>query len=181
MGMSCEIQALSSGQIKAICDAPDLASEIAFAHSDGKAETLLDEPLREQLNLDKSWDLLRFLMNKAGGQDGPDRTDWSSELLMSDEDLDAEDIDMGYGPPYLRSIAETKKFAGFLQSLTLDQLLSYWNLQEMLKKEVYLIAKNVSADEERSLREYASSYYPDLRDYVLKAAAAECCLLLWIS
>jgi hypothetical protein len=182
MGMECEIQALSSGQIAALYDDADLVSEIAFAHSDGKADTLLDEPLREPLILDKSWDLLRFLMIKAGGGDeSPDRQDWSNELLVSDEDLDLGDIDMGFGPPYLRSIAETKQFAGFLQSLTLDQLLSHWNYEAMLKERVYLISEPFDADEDRGLREYASSHYPALRDYVLKAAAEDCGLLLWLS
>jgi hypothetical protein len=181
MGMVCEIQALSSGQIAALYENADLPSEIAFAHSNGTAETLLDEPLRKQVDLDKSWDLLRFLMIQAGGDDdSPDRKDWSSELLLSDEDLDLGDIDMGFGPPYLRSIAETKKFAGFLQSLTMDQLLSHWNHEEMLKRRVYLISDRFAADEDRKLREYASSYYPILRDYVVKAAAEDCGLLLWI-
>ncbi len=185
MGMQGELQALTSRQVEALRANPDMVSDIPFAHSDGNAETLFDEPLRESLDLENSWDILRFLMNKAGGQDGPDRKDWSSELLCADEDLGAEDIDMGYGPPYLRSIEETKKFASFLQSVDLDRLLSHLNCPGMLKEKIYGVYPARNPDEEkvqeRGLREYASGYFPLLRDYVVKAAAAECALLLWIS
>ncbi|GAB2176464.1 DUF1877 family protein [Dongia sp. agr-C8] len=183
MGMVCELQALSARQIAALCDDPAMAEDVIFGPPEAGSATLADEPLREQLSLDKCWDLLRFMMNKAGGQDVPDRKDWSSELLLSDEDADLE-VDAGYGPPYLRSIAETKKFADFLQSLTVEQLLSHWNTSEMLKAKIYLVSeeKSPEAQEEndRRMREYAGSYYPELRDYVLKAAAADCGLLLWI-
>lgn len=184
MGMVCELQALSGRQIEALCDDPELASDVIFGPPEGESAMLADEPLREQLYLDKCWDLLRFMMNKAGGQDVPDRTDWSSELLCADEDADFEEVDAGYGPPYLRSIAETKKFADFLRDLTVDQLLSHWNTQEMLKERIYLVSEEKSPDEQeqrdRELREYAASYYPSLRDYVLKAATDQCGLLLWI-
>ena len=184
MGMVFEIQALSARQIAAICDDPELASDVVFGPEEGESTMLADEPLREQLNLDKCWDLLRFMMNKAGGQDVPNRQDWSSELLFGDEEADMEEVDTGYGPPYLRSIAETKKFADFLQGLTLDRLLSHWNTQEMLNQDIYLVDQQKTPDKQdesdRDLREYAASHYPSLRDYVMKAAADQCGLLLWI-
>jgi hypothetical protein len=184
MGMVCEIQALSASQIAALCGDPELASDVIFGPPEGEPAMLADEPLREQFYMDKCWDLLRFMMNRAGGQDGSARTDWSSELLVADEDADMEGVDAGYGPPYLRSIGETKKFADFLQGLTLDHLLSHWNTQEMLKERIYLVSEEKSPDQQaerdRELREYAASYYPSLRDYVLKAAAENCGLMLWI-
>jgi hypothetical protein len=184
MGMVCELQALSARQIAALCEDPGLAEDVIFGPPEGESATLGDEPLREQLSLDKCWDLLRFMMNKAGGQDVPDRTDWSSELLVGDEDADLEEVDAGYGQPYLRSIAETKKFADFLQGLTVEQLLSHWNTPEMLKGQTYLVSEEKSpeaqAESDRRMREYAGSYYPELRDYVMKAAADQCGLLLWI-
>lgn len=184
MGMVCELQALSARQIAALCDDPEQASDVIFGPPEGESAMLADEPLRDRLDIDKCWDLLRFMMNKAGGQDVPNREDWSSELLFGDEDADLEEVDAGYGPPYLRSITETKKFAEFLQRMTVDQLLSHWNTQEMLKEQIYLVSEEKSSDEQeqrdRELREYAASYYPNLRDYVLKAAADQCGLLLWI-
>jgi len=186
MGMACELQVLTARQVEALKANPQLVYDVISAHSDGTAETLFDEPLPKELYLDKCWDILRFLMKKAGGQDGPNRKDWSSERLFGDEELSAdEELDTGYGVPYLRSIKETKKFADFLQQLTMDQLLSHLNYQVMMGARVYGIASAQDPNEEKQeidgAREYASDYYPDLRDYVLKAAAAECALLLWIS
>lgn len=187
MGMVCEIQALSARQIAALCEDPSLAEDVIFGSDEKEGEQtamLAEEPLREQLYLDKCWDLLRFMMNKAGGQDVPDRQDWSSELLVSDEDAELGEVDAGYGPPYLRSIIETTQLADFLRALTVDQLLSHWNTQEMLKTRVYLVYEEKTPEEQEQraddLRRYAASYYPSLRDYVLKAAADQCGLLLWI-
>jgi hypothetical protein len=179
MGMACDIQALTAGQIAALRADPDLALEIGMAHHDKKAETLLDEPLCEVLYLDKCWDILRFLLLRAGREtDRHDRKDWSSELLYGEEIGEST----GYGEPCLRDIADTQEFAAFLQPLTLERLLSHFNCQEMLDENVYIVSESdvSDAEGERNLREYASHYFVHLREYALKAAASQCGLLLTI-
>ena len=179
MGMVCVIQALTERQIAALRAKPRLTLDVISAHYDKKAETLFDEPLCEQLDLDKCWDILRFLLLSAAGEiDSPDRNDWSSELLFRK----SIGQNTGYGRPYLRSIAETQEFAAFLHPLTLDQLLSHFNCQEMLEEKVYGVWRHDVGNEkrEREIRKYASFYYPELRDYVVKAAASQCGLLLAI-
>jgi hypothetical protein len=199
MGISCQIRALTEGQIDVLFDHPDRVWDIAYNHdddsedsedddkegededSDGGGEplaTLLDEPLLEDLWLDKSWAILRFLLRKADPRSSADLHDFgnpSSDLLWG-ETVGDEPAD--YYGPYLRSIEDTQAFAAFLQPLNLDQLLSHFDWKEMRKSRVYLVSDD---EEEEGLREYAGENFLALREYVLKAAASGCGLLLWVS
>jgi hypothetical protein len=209
MGMSCQIRALTEGQIDVLFDHPDRVWDIAYneddafgSHddedndnddsedddkdgededSDGGGEplaSLLDEPLLEDLWLDKSWAILQFLLRKAAGHSPADIHDFgnpASDLLWG-ETVGDEPAD--YYGPLLRSIEDTESFAAFLQPLNLDQLLSHFDWKEMRKSKVYLVWDD---EEEEGLREYAGENFLALREYVLKAATSRCGLLLWVS
>ncbi len=210
MGMACEIRALTERQIEVLLANPDRVWDVAFGddevedeyeddetdetdetdedkdddEADGneheKIEALLGEPLREELYLDKSWHVLHFLLRRAAGRAPRDNSDDSSSDLIFGELIGDEPAD--YYGPYLRSVEETRQFADFLRSLTLDQLMSHFNWQEMQKAEVYLVWKEVvDAEEERDLREYAGGYFEALREYVVKAAESRCGLLLIVN
>jgi hypothetical protein len=179
MGMSCAIQALTASQIEALYEDPSVTWDVFSAHVDGEAETMFDEPLCQDLSLDKSWAIVRFLLLKAAGWSSHrDNIDPSTELLYGDEVGDQGDY---YGP-YLRDIKETRAFAKFLRPLTLDKVMSHFDWQEMRKESVYLVG-NDQADEEvqRELREYAGEYFRLLREYVLKAADSGCGLFVWVN
>jgi hypothetical protein len=204
MGMSCQIRALTEGQIDVLFDHPNRVWDFAYNEdnafaSDDEDEdededdddddddreplaTLLSEPLPEDLWVDKSWAILQFLLRKAAGRPPAninDLGDPSSELLWG-ETVGDEPAD--YYGPLLRSIEETQQFAAFLQPLTSDQLLSHFDWQEMRKSKVYLVWED-DADEKRirGLREYAVENFVALREYVLKAASLRCGLLLWVN
>lgn len=204
MGMACELLALTPGQMDAICDSYKLAHKVVFGDYDededededkdkdkdederedeGPAK-LAGEPLRERLYIDKCWGLLRFMLNKAGGQ-GDSKGDWTGDILFADMAGAITEIDAGYGfPPYLRSVEATREFADFLSTLTVEQLLSHWDTEEMLKDRVYLVYKEGDParqeEADRDLRGYAASHFPDFRAYVMQAAAAGCGLLISI-
>jgi hypothetical protein len=193
MGMSCTIRALTEGQIEAVFANPDRVWDVAYNDEEDWDESddaddsdnepiaiLLGEPLLEELDLDKSWAILRFLLLKAAGQPLTyDRDDFSSELLHGDG---VGDEPADYVGPCLRSVEDTQEFAAFLQPLTVDQLLSHFDWQAMRKADIYLVWDDDADEEEmRGLREYAAQNFVALREYVLKAAASQCGLLLWVN
>jgi hypothetical protein len=194
MGMACEIRALTERQIEALLANPARVWDVAFGDEDDdeeddereedldeeedeeRIEALLGEPLREELYLDKSWDILRYLLRKSAGHRFRDDGHPPSELIYGE--LLAEPEIHG---PHLRRVKETRDFADFLRPLTEDRLLELFNWQEMSKADVYLIAGDPGPREEQELREYAAQHFQALREYVLNAADSHCGLLLWVA
>jgi hypothetical protein len=171
MSMLCQLLALTPRQVETLQADPDLAEEIAFADGDeaGDLQPIFDEPLAARLELEHSWDVLRVLldaMDVAG-------TDRPAKALIFGE---AMGEDVGYGPARLRTAAETEQFARFLQSVELDHLLSRMSYAEIAKHEIYRLPQT-----EERLRAVVSAYFPSLRDYVARAAAAKQGLLVWLS
>jgi len=137
--------------------------------------TVFDEPVRKSLELMKSWAMLRFLMMKFE----VDNTEIPANGLLEGELIGDE---VGYGSASLRDAAETERFARFLQSVDLDRLLSRVNYREMLAQKLYAFPYGDKPDAfyEAEVREDLTEYYPQLRDYVAKAAAAKHGLLVWL-
>jgi hypothetical protein len=159
---------------------PSAAFSVAIGlHSQETKEKLFDEPLAENLDLDKSWAVLRFLLLKAGVQAGRSEDDWSIELLYGE--IIGEPAD--YAGPHLRDIEETQAFAAFIEPLTVEQLMPLFDAEEMWEEDVYLVEEDTLEDEGAlgELREYAAENYAALREYILKAAASRCGLLLVVS
>jgi len=172
--MACWIQAITEQQMEALIADPSLTQKVFEAHSDGTAEKLFGEPLCEELDLDKSWAIINYLLIGGADMSGSDEELISGEAIGEQGDY--------YGP-YLRDIADTQKFAAHLQSMTWDRLLLDFDCQKMLEYGVYLVWEDEIGDEEceRDLREYVSGHYQSLREYVLRAAASQCDLLLWVN
>jgi hypothetical protein len=101
----------------------------------------------------------------------------SDEELISGEAIGKQG---DYYGPYLRDIADTKVFAAHLRSMTLDKLMLHFDCQNMLEDGAYLVEEDDVGDE-RDLREYVSQHYPALREYVLRAAASQSGLLIWVN
>jgi len=130
--------------------------------------TVFDEPVRKTLELQKSWDFLQVLLAKFEVAD----TKLPANSLLGGEPIGD---DVGYGEANLRTAAETEQFARFLQSVDLDRLLSQVNFEELKARKLYAFP-----EDDAELREILAYYYPPLRDYVTKAAAAKHGLLVWL-
>ncbi len=178
MAMTCMIRALTADQIDVLFDNPDLVFDVAIDMQDDDTAELLGEPLFEVHRLDKAWDILRFLLIKAGKQAGRSVDDRAIELLWGE--IIGEPAD--FAGPHLREIDDTQEFARFIEPVSADRLISLFDAEELQKERVYLMGReDVGEEDERELREYVHGHYVSLRDYVLKAAAAECGLLLVVN
>ncbi len=137
---------------------------------DGSTKTAATgRPKGKVLDLHKSWHLLHYLFTGSAGETAP-----PGGLLLSGGKEIGEDL--GYGPARLLKPSETKIFAAFLATLSLDQLNQRLDLNQMAKLELYAVSPN--ADE---LQEEIALYFPKLKDYVEKAAARGDGLLIWLS
>jgi hypothetical protein len=142
-----------------------------------KARGRLDEagPLEEALSLEKSWHMLHYLFT---GHVDP----WQApgNALLTGEAL-GEDV--GYGPPRLHGEEETLGFAHFLGTVDLAQLQERVNFREMSGIGVYAMpmGRGSEAEFEAMLRMEVASYFPRLRDYVVKMAEKQNGLLMWVS
>ncbi len=132
-------------------------------------------PLEDALSLEKSWHMLHYLFT---GHVDP----WNDpgDALLTGEGLGE---DFGYGPARLHSKKETLDFASFLQTLDLIRLQERVNYREMLRIGIYAMpmGPGSEAEFEAMLRAEVTSYFPRLRDYVVKMAEKQNGLLVWLS
>jgi len=173
MSMLCFLQILSPKQIEAVRGDEDLTQTITEAGYDEDSQPIADEPLAKWLELDHSWDIMRQLLLKFSVDDTEDWADILGGETIGD--------DVGYGEASLRDPAETEQFNRVLQSVDLDRLLSALNYREFLEMKLYGFPDGSEPDAVEEIREEMGTYYPALRDYVAKAAAAKHGLLIWLA
>jgi hypothetical protein len=132
-------------------------------------------PLEEALGLDKSWHMLHYLFTGH-----VDLASAPGDALMTGEEL-GEDV--GYGPARLQGEKETLDFARFLKTVDLARLQERVNYREMLRIGVYQMPRGPASDAqlEAQLRAEVASYFPRLRDYVVRTADKQNGLLIWVS
>ncbi|WP_395017307.1 DUF1877 family protein [Dongia sp.] len=177
--MVFEMQAVTARQIEAMHKDPRLADAVfALSAYDKNPKQPFDEPLSERLDLDKSWAILNFLFDRAAPPFNSTAPAYSCDLLSGASIGEPKD----YGPLGLWDVEDTKELAAYLKGVTWEQLLAHFDSQEMWEADTYMVEAEDIGDEigERELREYASSNFQALRNYVLKAAEAGNGLLAWV-
>lgn len=210
MSMICWVQVLSPDHIAALRRTPSLASDLARVAQDdqqrgrlavaisrmpvdkraaaealyraseernAEARTRLERigPFEPPLDLEKSWHILHYLFTGH-----VDASRAPGDALLTGEEL-GEDV--GYGPARLHDDRETSEFARFLETLKAAELQQRVNYREMSRIGVYSMpmGRDSDAEYEGELRAEVASYFPRLRDYVVKAAKQQDGLLIWLS
>jgi Domain of unknown function (DUF1877) len=132
-------------------------------------------PFEQALDLEKSWHILHYLFT---GQ--VDDAQAPGDALLTGEELGD---DVGYGPPRLHDENETRDFARFLSALDVARLQERLNYREMLGARVYSMPMGPRSDAEfeAELRAEVRVYFPRLREYVVRMAAKQDGLLIWLS
>jgi hypothetical protein len=130
-------------------------------------------PFEQTLNLAKSWHILHYVFTGL-----VDDTKAPGDALLTGEPLGA---DVGYGPARLHDSRETQDFARYLTSLSrLQERVHY---REMSRIGVYSMPMGPGSDAEHEaeLRAEVTSYFPQLREYVVRMAEKQNGLLIWLS
>jgi hypothetical protein len=159
--------------------APDLASLMgalgALAGRGGAGRTAPPEAAADRppiVDLHKSWHMFHFLFTgRAEGGTPP-----ASLLLDGGEEVGE---DLGYGPARLLDPAATAALAGFVATLTVEELKGRLDGPRMAALSIY-----PAFDATDAADEYADDidhYFPQLRDHLAAAVAAREATLVWLS
>jgi hypothetical protein len=124
------------------------------------------------VDLHKSWHMFHFLFTgRAAGGMPP-----ASLLLDGGEEVGE---DLGYGPPRLLDPAATAALAGFVGTLTVEELKGRLDGPRMAALSIYPAFDAADAADEYA--DDIAHYFPQLRDHLAAAAAAGEAALLWLS
>lgn len=120
----------------------------------------------DALELDKAWHVLHYAFTESAWA-GPQP---AATLLSGGREVGD---DLGYGPARALSPKETQAFAQFLAAQSEASLARKLNVPKMQGLDIYC------ADEDSE--EDLNHYFPQLKSYVLDAAAKGQGLLIWMS
>lgn len=124
----------------------------------------------QQLDLDKSWDALNFLISNVNLHDiDMDNPPANTHPIFGAHDIHPE-WDFGYGPPRYLTIDEAKAANTVLQSISTEDLISRVNFKQMTEEGVY---PNVWDQEADSLKEFIAESYTNLCNFYQQAAEAD--------
>ena len=135
---------------------------------------VLDPEEGKEMDVDKSWHAIHFLLNGTG-----EETHFPEGFLLSGGEW-VGDVDLGYGPGRMFAPAEVKKVATLLEQHPVDRLCERFDGRRMDKEDVYpRIWDRLAADEDNTA--YVATYYASLRDFVDSASEEGLGILIWMS
>jgi hypothetical protein len=174
-GMPPEKREAAEAQFRASMERMPGAKEEETRKAAARARLERVGPFERALDLEKSWHILHYLF--TGHIDGSKAP---GDALLTGEELGD---DLGYGPARLHDEKETQNFARFLSPLDAARLQERVNYREMSRMGVYSMPMGPGSDAEyeAELRADVASYFPQLREYVVKMADRRCGLLIWLS
>jgi hypothetical protein len=140
----------------------------------GGPATATATPEPETIDIHKSWHVLHFLFT---GREAEGGTPPANFLLEGGREVGE---DMGYGPAYLLSPAETAAVARFLGGLTVADLTRRIDAPRMAALGIYCAGEGSRADAEE-MAEDVELYFPQLQAHFQAAAQAGQATLVWLS
>ncbi|MGV9626477.1 YfbM family protein [Streptomyces sp. NPDC003487] len=144
---------------------PDWALELVEELRDAQEETEPAPAEARHFSTYKTWDLLRFLLERDG---------FPVNVIHGEHSF-AEDSDWGYGPPrYLRP-DRVRLAAEALRATSYTQLIAGVDPSELTRAEVYPLGWT-----EPGSLEWAHPWYDDLTQFFEAAAKADQAMLLWL-
>ncbi|HMK90990.1 MAG TPA: DUF1877 family protein [Methylocystis sp.] len=122
--------------------------------------------------LDKRWHLFHYLFTGHGhlGGEPPE-----GALLAGREIGPAG----GYGPARWLEPSDTKKFAAYLRSMTVERLLARVSFDAFRREKIYGYTASEGSEEDRfEVEDDVTTFFPALRDFVIEQAEKERGLLI---
>lgn len=162
MSMTGRCLKLSEAQLAALIEDPQKVTDFAYPENG---------QLPGDLDLDKSWHLIHFLLNgEAWGGVPP-----LGNVILGGTEL--PDTDAGYGPFRYLLASEVRAAASALARISADELWKRFDRQRVSDAEIY--PEPWVGDETE--RTYVGQNYESLRSYFAEAASQRSAMLLYIS
>jgi hypothetical protein len=130
-------------------------------------------PFESILDLSGYWNVLHYLLTGH-----VDASAAPGDALLTGEPLGD---DLGYGPPRLHGVDETRAFRDFLAPLDAGRVIARMDLPYMAQLGIYPLTRAPTSQEAQIWREDITRSFTSLKDYVGRAAERGEGLLVWIS
>jgi hypothetical protein len=180
MGMTCTFVAVSDR------DLPDIQSKplrlltfgdtpidfelLGLTEQDAKWQTAIKPRIQD---VDKAWDGMNFLLNKASDDGGFPYT------FINEGGLEFEDDGQwGYGPPRLFTSDEIQEIARVLKDLDIDDLNQQTDPQELVEADVYCMSADEPPEESMG---YFTHHLSELKIFIAAAAADKLALIVYLA
>ena len=154
----------TNGEVVSLFDHP--------AQPPSEPETWEQEPDADELDVDKAWHGIHFLLTG---------TAWEGAFPLNfivSGGKEIGDVDVGYGPARALTSDDVRRLDAALEPLTSDELERRFDPKQMTKLQIY---PEIWADEDDDSLDYLIEYYTDLRDFVRRAAERGHALLAYLN
>ncbi|WP_442484139.1 YfbM family protein [Aeoliella sp. SH292] len=154
--------------------APEIITSVVYADFDGGGSEGDSIPEADQLDVDKAWHAIHFLLTGSAWEgDFPEGFIVSCGQVVGDEDL-------GYGPARSFSPSETAAIADLLASISDDDLQSRGDLASLNATGIYPEIWDEQYEDDEPW-EYVQAYFQTLRAFVVEAKERGLGLLVWLN
>lgn len=117
----------------------------------------------EEIDLDKSWHGIHYLLTRSDWQGDPPL----NFLLCGGNEIG--DIDVGYGTARLITAEDVQKVNDALKNITRSDLLQNFDPDEMTNLEIYPTIWDRASDEDDTFG-YCADYFEDLKSFIARTA-----------
>lgn len=171
MGMTCELRQLSPAYAQRLLQNPD---EVLQYYDDASGGELPEEAQGEDLDLDKAWHGLHYLLTG---------TAWGGQLPLSylvhggEQVGDEQEHDLGYGPARILLPAQVVTFSQALGQLNAVEISRRFNPAEMMRLDIY---PNIWDRKDEMLDEWMQESLADLQGFLQRAVAQQHAVIIAI-
>ena len=131
------------------------------------------EPREDELDIDKAWHGLHFLLTG---------TEWGGEPpldFIASGGREVGDEDVGYGPARALTSAQVREIAAALEPITPEELATRFDPERMMKLDIY--PGIWDRDPEEDTLGYLLEYFAALTAFVRRGADADCGMLVYLN
>ncbi len=168
MGMELIGRWLSADELRAVLDDPDTVTDLLFGEDDDDDDDEMPEP---DLDLDKSWHVVQFLLTGTAWQ----VTEGAGEAILGGVGIGE---DGGYGPARLLDAATVRRVAAGLDAVDVAAVRARFDPAAMAAADVYPSGLSLAPGE---VEEFLAPHLDALRAFYGRAAAKQEAVLVAIA
>ena len=158
--MICELRQLSPAYAQKLLHNPD---EVLQYYEDAIEEELPEEAQGEDLDLDKAWHGLHYILTETAAQD---EEPWCYLLVGGEQVGDEKDHDVGYGPARILMQQQVAAFQQAVASVSPAEVSARFNPVEMTRLDIY---PNVWDRQDELLEEWMQESLVELQGFLRRA------------
>lgn len=170
--MICELRQLDPVYAQKLLDSPD---EVLQYYDDASEGELPEEAQGEDLDLDKAWHGLHYVLTGTAAQG---KEPWCYLLMGGAQIGDEEDHDVGYGPARVLMPQQVATFQQAVASLDASEVSRRFNPAEMIRLAIY---PDIWDRKDEQLEEWMQESLAELQGFLKRAVAKQQAVILCVA